>query len=79
MMVKGQLCHNVGGPPLVRHVTSRWNGPLVPSGSLHTAQKEAFFMNIFEQIFVQFFNFLGPGVHGASSASSQAGLFLGLF
>ena len=79
MVVKGCPCHNMHGPLLVRHVTSRWNGPLVPSGSLHTTQKEVFFMNLFEQIVVQFFNFLGPGVHGASSASSQAGLFLGLF
>lgn len=36
-------------------------------------------MTMFEQIVVQFFTFLGPGVHGASSASSQAALFLGLF
>jgi hypothetical protein len=36
-------------------------------------------MTIFEQMIVQFFTFLGPGIHSASSASSQAALFLGLF
>ncbi|QGU03630.1 hypothetical protein CETAM_01730 [Corynebacterium comes] len=36
-------------------------------------------MTPFEQIIVAIFTFIGPGVHGMSSASSQAALALGLF
>ena len=36
-------------------------------------------MSIFEQIIVAINTFLGSGVHGLSSASSNAALFRGLF
>lgn len=36
-------------------------------------------MSIFEQIIVAINTFLGPGIHGMSSAISRAGLLLGLF
>lgn len=36
-------------------------------------------MSIFEQIIVTINNFIGPAVHGLSSASSQAALLVGLF
>lgn len=35
-------------------------------------------MTMFEEILVQFFTFIGPGVHGMSSTSSQGALLLGL-
>lgn len=36
-------------------------------------------MSLFEQIIVAVNTFIGPGIHGLSSASSNAALFLGLF
>jgi|LSQX01.2.fsa_nt_gb hypothetical protein len=36
-------------------------------------------MSIFEQIIVAINNFVGPGIHALSSASSNAALAIGLF